>query len=104
MSVNLNPPLTQKPIARYEKSPYLCAVKPSFFHFATGLQKKCHTFAAENENKKIFLWHTIIIIITSMNTSMRFIAANITMSIIMVTSIITVMNIIMNTIIMSTGA
>ena len=39
-----------------------------------------------------------------MNTSMRFIAANITMSIIMVTSIITVMNIIMNTIIMSTVA
>ena len=103
MSVNLNPPLTQKPIARYEKLPYLCAVKPSFFHFATGLQKKCHTFAAENENKKIFLWHTIIII-TSMNTSMRFIAANITMSIIMVTSIITAMSTIMNTIIMSTGA
>ena len=103
MSVNLNPPLTQKPIARYEKSPYLCAVKPSFFHFATGLQKKCHTFAAENENKKIFICYTIIII-TSMNTSMRFIAANITMSIIMVMNIITATSIIMNTIIMSTAA
>jgi len=97
MSVNLNPPLTQKPIARYEKSSYLCAVKP-FFTLQLGCRKNVIPLQPKTITNKFFLWHTIItIIITSMTTNMRFIAVNIIMSIITATSIIMVMSTIMST-------